>query len=81
MRRPGADLPLRCVTCEMMITGEPIFPAGDPFCCSGCEAGRECTCSMAVQGKARIRHCHDVSDPPTPWRTARSSRDLAPSRR
>jgi hypothetical protein len=78
---PDADLPLSCVTCEVVITGKPIFQAGLPFCCSGCVAGRECTCSIAVQGNARVRHCHDVLDPPTPSRMTRSSRDLALSRR
>jgi hypothetical protein len=81
VHRPEVELPLSCETCEVGITGKPIIHEGLPFCCAGCLAGRECSCSIVLQGNARVRHCLDVSDPPTWPPMASSSRGLALSGR
>jgi len=40
-----ASQPFTCVSCEVLIIGEPVFHVGLPFCCAGCVAGGPCICS------------------------------------
>ena len=37
--------PFACASCEIEITGSPVFHIGIPFCCAGCVANGPCTCS------------------------------------
>jgi hypothetical protein len=41
----SSDPPFACVTCEVAITGSPVFYVGLPFCCAGCVADGPCRCS------------------------------------
>jgi len=41
----SAPHPFVCVTCDLLIAGQPTFHVGLPFCCAGCVANGPCTCS------------------------------------
>jgi hypothetical protein len=36
-----------CARCEMEIAGEPVWRAGEVYCCQGCALGTGCTCTRA----------------------------------
>ena len=35
----------RCASCEIEITGRPVFRMDEAYCCLGCSAGGPCLCS------------------------------------
>ena len=34
-----------CTTCDLVVTGRPVFHLGLAFCCAGCAADGPCICS------------------------------------
>ena len=36
---------MRCASCDIELTSDPLIVAGKPFCCPGCAEGGPCTCT------------------------------------
>ncbi len=36
---------MKCASCDIELTSEPLMADGKPFCCAGCTEGGPCTCT------------------------------------
>ncbi|MEI8332666.1 MAG: hypothetical protein WCH74_02255 [Chloroflexota bacterium] len=52
--------PFVCVTCDLLIAGNPVFHVGLPFCCAGCVADGPCMCSYDVEAGKDHRGVSDA---------------------
>ena len=65
----SSDRSFTCVTCEVAITGRPVFHVGLPFCCAGCVADGPCLCSYDDEADPAVVAVAGTGTSPTPTPT------------
>ena len=57
-----------CASCEMVLTGRPVYSMDETYCCTGCAAKGPCVCTyeadLAEDGVDRLGLLVDPIDEP-----------------
>lgn len=49
---------IKCDSCDIDLSGNPLIVRGRPFCCPGCADGGPCVCSYEKEDGRRQRNGH-----------------------